>query len=109
MGLRTFKIADLNGFRQEALENFLKKKVDVFVNLPGTQYIMHVSNIFSVNFIFLSLKVWGDLTAYLAIEMSLTMHKDIANYRSVKQIRADNSGNHAHLICHSTILRLNFT
>ena len=33
-GLRTFKIVDLSTFEREALEYFLKKKVDVFVNLP---------------------------------------------------------------------------
>ena len=30
----TFKIVDLNPFQREAIEYFVKKKVDVFVNLP---------------------------------------------------------------------------
>ena len=30
----TFKIVDLNPFQREAMEYFVKKKVDVFVNLP---------------------------------------------------------------------------
>ena len=29
----TFKIVDLNPFQREAMEYFVKKKVDVFVNL----------------------------------------------------------------------------
>ena len=33
----TFKIVDLNPFQREAIEYFVKKKVDVFVNLP-TRY-----------------------------------------------------------------------
>ena len=31
---KTFKIVDLNAFQREAMEYFVKKKLDVFVNLP---------------------------------------------------------------------------
>ena len=52
---------------------------------PGTRR-MHVSNISVISYFVPRKQVRGDLTAYLATEMSLTKYKNVANYRRSRTV-----------------------